>query len=315
MFLFCVNILTVVIYAEQFKVTTHFEPKKIFLGDKVYFKFIIISNAKMLNVKDNLTERLRKYEIKDLKKDVKNNKAIFSFQLQFFRTGEIVLPQIEFTVQTKNDKLNINSDSLKIKVMSNLNDNSTFQPVKPPVTVKFYLTSAEWVMLLILFLILLLIAVFVYFFIKRKKEKKESKKFISPFEEAKQGLKTCRQLIENNAIRMYYFLISEIFRKYIDRKFHFSTLEATLKEIEYILTDNSMIAASVKMEIMALFKKWELYKFTNNFPDKLEALKDLEDAERIIEDLEKSFERQEAKNNDENNIGLVATRQGTRNKG
>ena len=285
--IFLINLFSGLIYAEKFKVTIEPEKSKIFLGDKVKFKITVQSDENILKTEDNITKIFTKFSIENLKKNVKEKKAEFLFTLQFFQTGDITLPQAVFTVTTNTGKLTVYSDRLNIKVLTNLKDNSTFQPVKGPIAVKFYLTSKEWILLISVVLAVALLICLLILFLKKRKKYENLAPPVPPFEEFNNCLNKCSALIEQNRIRDFYFYVSEISRRYIDKKFHLSTLEATLKEIEQMF-NQSIISSNIKNELLNLFKKWEFYKFTNNFPEKKEALNDFAKIKDLTGSMEKS---------------------------
>ncbi len=222
-----------------------------------------------------------------------NKKAVYSFYLQFFKTGKINIPQIELNLITVDGKFKIYTDNLTVNILSNLTDNTTFQNIKPPEKVGFYLTTKEF---LYLVLIIIVIILFIYIILKLKNRAKKDRKvrILSPIEEFNENWKDCEGLLKRKELKIFYFKISEAVRRYIDRVFNIHTVEATVKEIDKIFKENKDLKENIKEELLQLFKKWDFYKFTGNFPLISEAEKDLSRVREIIDNIEKI---REEKNN------------------
>ncbi len=284
--------------AENFKVNFTYNQKKIFLGDKVEFNIKITSDTLIKDIFSDLQDKLKIYNISEINKKVQEKKVFYRFFLQFFNTGQISIPPITFNLITKDGKYKIYTNPLKITVLSNLNDNASFNDIKQPEKVGFYLTTKEFLILVIILLFLLFVY-FAYRKLKKKKDKKYIRK-LSPIEEFNINFKTCEKLLNEKKQKKFYFKLSESTRAYFDRIYNIHTLEATIKEIEQIFKKHNLdMSEDLKNKILSLYKKWDYYKFTGNFPTIQKSLEDLEEVKNIvlnIENLRKENEKKESKN-------------------
>ena len=86
------------------------------------------------------------------------------------------------------------------------------------------------------------------------------------FEELEQL--TRDQLIEKGIVREYYFRLSEIFRRYIERRFHIPAVERTTEELVPDILNRTEFGSAVKAETREILRYADLVKFARFSPDK-----------------------------------------------
>ncbi len=280
------------IYAETFNVQIQPLKSKIFLGDKVKFLIKITSDKKILNIKTDLSEKLKNFEISDIEKNLEKSKIIYGFYLQFFKTGEITLPVVQFNVKVDDGIYKVYTEKLKLNILSNLTDNVSLKPIKSPEKVGFYLTTKELILLIVILIVLAILIYLILKFLRNKKSIKEKHTVkLPPYEEIQLFFNNGSNLIQEGKIREFYFGISEAVRIYTDRLYNMSTLESTIKEIEKIFKIDNNMDIGIKNNLLNLYRKWEFYKFTDNLPDKETAIKDLKAVKEIVEKIKLETEK------------------------
>ncbi len=272
-----------------------YDKNKIYLGELVKFTIKIDSDINIKNINSNLKNKLQDFGISEITKNLDNKKVVYNFNLQFFKTGTVKIPSIEFNITTEKGNYKIYSNSLNVDILSNLKDNESFHDIKPPEKVGFYLTTREFLILSIIISLIILL-MFLFRYLKNRISTKEHSVKLSPIEEFNDRCKICEKLLNRSDLKGFYFKISEAARIYFDRIYNIHTLEATIKEIKYIFENNLSVDGSIKNEIINLFKKWDFYKFTGNFPSIEEAKKDFRKIKNIIELIEE-LTQQKDKNN------------------
>lgn len=106
----------------------------------------------------------------------------------------------------------------------------------------------------------------------------------SPFEEAMDELKKLSQenWIEEGEFRKYYFRLSEIFRRYLSRRFGLSALDYTTDEIVAIIQPMHEISAPQKEEAGHFLKGADLSKFAGFRPEVLQVKTDTDRVKSFV---------------------------------
>lgn len=76
------------------------------------------------------------------------------------------------------------------------------------------------------------------------------------------------QLIEKGIMREYYFRLSEIFRRYIERRFHIPAVERTTEELVPDIITSQELSSAIKAEMRDILRFADLVKFARLCPDK-----------------------------------------------
>jgi hypothetical protein len=105
---------------------------------------------------------------------------------------------------------------------------------------------------------------------------------IRAFEELEQL--TREQLIEKGIVREYYFRLSEIFRRYIERRFQIPAVERTTEEIMPAIARLQICDSAIKAETREILCYADLVKFARFCPDRKTSDTDYQRVVRVIEE-------------------------------
>ncbi len=157
-------------------------------------------------------------------------KGIYIYRVD--RTGTVTFPAVEGTYLSDGKEKTVATRALTLTVhsllpgdMKDIHEIKSLEPAGFYLPVPFYISAA-------LLLLVLLGIVF-----RRRRKKRAARTFIepprSPREEAEEALKelAAMGLIEKGEFRKHCFLLSEILRRYIERRFRFPAVEQTSEEI------------------------------------------------------------------------------------
>jgi len=92
------------------------------------------------------------------------------------------------------------------------------------------------------------------------------------------------QLIEKGIVREYYFRLSEIFRRYIERRFHIPAVERTTEELVPDILNRTEFGSGVKTETREILRHADLVKFARLSPDKNETDNEYRKVVHVIEE-------------------------------
>ena len=136
-------------------------------------------------------------------------------------------------------------------------------------------------------MVLLLFAggVFLFYFLGKKKNQLPAPPdpaHIRAFEELEQLSR--EQLLERGIVREYYFRLSEIFRRYIERRFHIPAVERTTEEIMPDILNLQECGSALKAEMREILRYADLVKFARFCPDRNTSDNDYRKVVRVIEE-------------------------------
>ncbi len=92
------------------------------------------------------------------------------------------------------------------------------------------------------------------------------------------------QLLEKGIIREYFFRLSEIFRRYIEQRFHIPAVERTTEELLPDIITSREFSSAIKAEIRDILRFADLVKFAKVCPDKNTADSEYRKIVRVIEE-------------------------------
>jgi len=231
--------------------------------------------------------------------DVKKNKFDANFELIFWDTGSISIPEISIDIMSADSAViySINSDSLIVNVVSvkekNLNLKSGSDgilPIKGPVEIQSYENIN-----LILKIVLLIVFGYAIISLWRKRIKKEfsSKSpqyYQKPSVIALEKLEKMKQsdISKNNLKKEFFVEISFVLREYIENSFFIRALEMTTEEI----VGNSQMLPLDKdltIKLTSILEHADLVKYAKHDKDDQQCLKDLENSIVFIKKSSSKF--------------------------
>lgn len=283
------------VFAEEEKSLISVESKvdkaTITIGDRIIYTLIIKSDPEIKLDPIPLGSNLGAFEIKDYKsfppeKD-KQGKVInrSEYNITTFTTGEYVIPPIEITyIDAKVEKKNISSERIFITVKSvgaTQAEMEDIRGLKPPIDIKagnkvFYIVG----------ILLMATAVLGWFYLRGKARAlkipeipEELKK--PAWEVALYELEELKEsdLLEKKLIKQFYINLSDIIRKYIQRRFQIVALDRTTLEIKQELK-GAKIDLKIIEQINSFLQDCDLVKFAKFIPK----------AERIDDQLKQAIE-------------------------
>jgi len=247
------------------------------IGDRVIYTLTIKSDSRIKLDPVPLGSNLGAFEIKDYKsypteKD-KEGKVInrSEYNITTFTTGEYVVPPIEITyADPDGNKKSISSERIFITVKSVGASEAEMEDIKglkPPIDVRgdsrvFYLIG----------LFLLVAGIFAWFYLRSKakalKIPEVPEELTKPaWEVAVSELQRLKNsgLLEKKLVKQYYINLSEIIRKYIQRRFQIVALDRTTQEIKQELKSIKIDRGIIEL-IHNFLEDCDLVKFAKFIP-------------------------------------------------
>ncbi len=197
------------------------------------------------------------------------------YQLKADLVGSYIIPGAVFSYKDeKGEKKELKTAQIFIEVKSVLKDKETAKDIKG---IKHLATIKRDYTLFILFsiaflLLLVLIIAGIYFY--RAKFLKSRMLPLKPAHElALEELNRLQRegLIAKGVYKEHYFKLSDIFRRYLERRFRFQAVEKTTEEILPEIKDLKGLDEGVKSSAENFLYSTDIVKFAQHTPDKKEA--------------------------------------------
>lgn len=264
------------------------------IGDRIIYTLTIKSDHRIRLDPIPLGSNLGAFEIKDYKsyapeKD-EDGKIInrSEYNITTFTTGEYVIPPIEITYTDPNgNKKSIASERIFITVKSvgaTQAEMEDIRGLKPPIDIK----GASRI-LYIVGLFLLAAGIFAWFYLRSKAKAlkipeipEELKR--PAWEVAISELQALKHsdLLKKNQVKQYYINLSEILRKYIQRRFQILALDRTTQEIKQELKGIKIDPGIIEL-IHNFLKDCDLVKFAKFSPTEKKTDENLREGVEIVE--------------------------------
>lgn len=244
------------------------------IGDRIKYSLIIRYHPKIKLLPHNVGTALGDFEIKDVKTfpEQKSRKLIVNrtdFILASFKTGKSVIPPRAILYQDEQGSPNwVLSDSIAIEVKSvptKATDKDDIRGLKPP----WEMPGSIWIYVLLLGLAGL--AGFGYWYYRKFIMKKpiifEPEIKRPAWEVALEELEKLKNtdLVNTGQVKEYYFILSEILRKYIENRFNLACIDRTTEEIKQELK-NGILEDKIKETFLTFLTESDLVKFAKYVP-------------------------------------------------
>lgn len=159
---------------------------------------------------------------------------LYTIEMIALSPGEVTIPEFEFIIQDESSTDTVHTPELTTRIASLIPEelqDADIQDLKPPQRVGKASRWWFWITIALLLLILVIIA--------RKKAfgKREKIEIIPPpkppYDEAVEALEVLekKELVEKGYVREYVFELSEIFKRYISRRYSVNASEFTTEEM------------------------------------------------------------------------------------
>jgi len=220
------------------------------------------------------------------------------YVLNTFETGSYIIPPAKFEYWKTNHETNkkiVFTAPLFIEVQSVLDSENPkdIKDIKDPVTITLsYRKYYFWAGIIVLALSLILACLLWFWKQKKKQQSQAITKKIPAHEIAYAALEKIlnQNLIQQKKIKEYYFLISNVLRKYIEQRFSIMALEETTEEFLQELSQKKGLLAEKHNSILKNFLyHCDLVKFAKYGPTK-EEIEDLYQTTKMFVDETKELE-------------------------
>jgi hypothetical protein len=216
------------------------------------------------------------------------------YKFQPDSVGSYIIPALSVTYSdARGAQQELKSAQLFIEVKSVLKDKNAgatgeIRDIKPLQEIPW---SPEQPLIYGALMVLLLFAggVFLFYFLGKKKNQLPAPPdpaHIRAFEELEQLSR--EQLLERGIVREYYFRLSEIFRRYIERRFHIPAVEQTTEEIMPDILNLQECGSALKAEMREILRYADLVKFARFCPDRNTSDNDYRNVVRVIEETKEA---------------------------
>ena len=274
-------------------VESHVDRATITIGDRILYTLTVETDSAVKLEPLALGSNLGAFEVKDYKihdpQKTKNGRIISrsEYVITTFTTGEYVIPPITIDYTDPNgDKKQIQSEPLFILVKSvgaTESDKEDIRGLKPPIQIE----GEYWGYFLILPILLLLAAFgFLYYRQRAKavalpKIPEELKK--PAWEVARLELENLRasELLKRKEIKKYYTVLSDIIRKYLERRYQITALDRTTQEVKTELKRAKAGGEAMDL-VYGFLYSCDLVKFAKYIPSEEEIEEDWNEAFTIV---------------------------------
>jgi hypothetical protein len=216
------------------QISTKIDTAHIKIGEPVHYTITVPLTAKkqilLPELKDTLTYHI---EILEQKTDTvfENEKKLLRQHLilSCYDPGEFLIRSLPVVVGS--DTLLTKSFQIRVDDVEIDSANLAGFPIKPIMEEEYTLADywdKYWVYLLVGALVFLILLVVAVLFLRSKKGNSgKSKKVLTPYEEAINGLKSIdkKKYVEKGLVYPFYSELSYIIRNYLGKVYHFSSLE------------------------------------------------------------------------------------------
>jgi len=216
------------------------------------------------------------------------------YKFQPDSVGSYIIPALSVTyTDARGAQQELKSAQLFIEVKSVLKDKNAaatgeIRDIKPLQEIPW---SPGRPLIYSVLMVLLFFAggVFLFYYLGKKKNQLPAPPdpaHIRAFEELEQLSR--EQLLERGIVREYYFRLSEIFRRYIERRFHIPAVERTTEEIMPDILNLQECGSALKAEMREILRYADLVKFARFCPDRHTSDNDYRKVVRVIEETKEA---------------------------
>ncbi len=286
-FLFCISVLFSSLLYGQIKPVISSDNQKV--AEPFEVKYYLSKTSKwslpLIKKKSIIQKDL---EIVDFKIDTLSEKIELNIKLIAFDSGIYTIPSYKFKKGVQDISSftkDINVERVKVNTLQ-----KPIYDIKPLKDVSFtfndYFNKYRWVLISIIIVVLTLVIGFIiYWIMKARPFSKKEKPEIPPGEEA---LFALSNLKKNKAweedIKQYYSSLTDIIRRYFERKLHFDAPESTSEEI--LIEMKSQLEEKDYLKLKDLLLEADLVKFAKLDPDASKHAIYLDTSKQLVESLE-----------------------------
>jgi hypothetical protein len=180
-----------------------------------------------------------------------------------FKPGEAALPPVRFLVQTGDKTDTLAGDSVKVAIASILPPNmAAINDIKPAISFPNY-----WLWLIPAAVALLALAAYLGYVLMKKLQRirEQAAAPLHPWDEALHALDALpyREWLAEGQLQRYYYSLSEILKRYIERRYQFNAAEQTSTEI---VSEMKRLKTPFRDEFIDFIRRADLVKYAKSRP-------------------------------------------------
>jgi hypothetical protein len=278
-------ILTLLLLAQfpgQPAVKTSYLPKRLTVGDPFVVSYTVTC-ANSAKVIGPLADSLGPFVIANTKVKTKThqgyNDNVYTLSFAGFKPGTLTLPPVIFLVQTGERTDTLTSDSVKVAIASTLSPKTEdINEIKPP-----FGFPNHWLWLIPASAALLALASYLGWTLY-KKLRRARELALAPlpaWDEALLALDTLpyQSWLAGGQVKQYYYALSEILKRYIERRYEFNAAEQTSTEI---IAEMKRLKTPFREEFVNFIRRADLVKYAKHQPTAEEQLAAIETVRGMV---------------------------------
>ena len=290
LFLFLVEASASLVFAAS-EVSVKAEVDKAFItiGDRVSFKVTVIHGPKTKVIGLDATPALRDFEVKNVQDfSFKDGELLHegkNYSITSYDLGEYVIWSFAVTVRTPSgDIKEVETNKLYVTVQSIGEESDSDSDIRGVKGI-WNVGRAKWPWFLLGLTVLAILGLLAFMFLRKSELllRRKSEPSLSPHDEAYQGLYRLKhsEYLKKNQFKAYFFEMSEILRRYFERRYDIPALESTTYELMRDLKAKTTSKNRTLVEEVLTFQ--DMVKFAKLVPSVQEVLKLNKQAIEIID--------------------------------
>jgi hypothetical protein len=290
--LFCFWALAQVATAAEIEVSLRADTTQVTLGEPIELELVLSYPSDRRPDEPNLVELLADASFvvgaRQGPVDTASGRQLMQKgQARFFELGSHSIPSIAVAfVSTTGDTLIAHSAPLDIAVVSVLGEGEEqLRDIKPPVVVVGGIEL--WIVVVLVLVVLMLLAGLIYWLVRRyRRGKQGGGPEPDPIDFAAEFARIADMgLLERGDFKIYYSLLSDNLRRFMERDFGCEAMEKTTNEIEALLRAEQ-VSGDIIRQVVGYLSTTDLVKFARFYPE-LESARRMPDTGlAILRDLE-----------------------------
>lgn len=280
----------------EIDVTAAVDKQTAYIGDLINYSVTITYDSLLRLTPPAVGANLGGFDVKDYhvsdeqKIEQGRRRQVLNFNIRTFTTGDYVIPPlpIEYSQPPDSTIKMIAADPIKITIKSVLAegakaDTLTIRPLKKQVSLA---KSHTLTIVAVIALVVLAAGAAYYYFFYRRRHRMEGV-FVDPrpaWEIACAELAMLREkdYLAKGELKAYYIELTDIFRKYLGKKFAFAAIDMTTEEIDLALA-GMPVDEVVARDIIGFLDHADLVKFAKYVPSTERPMQDWETAYNLVD--------------------------------
>lgn len=208
------------------------------------------------------------------------------YKLKADLVGSYVLPSVTISYEYQGEKKEVKTAKIFVEVKTVLHqegETKDIRDIKPLAKIdrdlrRIYLMASA------IALVIMLAAGGIFFYWRKRRRGRDRTPPRPAYELALEELEALKRksLIAKGQVRLYYFELSEIFRRYLERRFAFPAVESTTEEIVREFKKRNVLNQQTRSLAHNFLKNTDWVKYAKHEPEAEEIERDHEDAVSFV---------------------------------